>query len=69
MFRYVTDVQVDRCLKEILVKRKHILQEKQDILSGTNVDWTAKRQRGLEDGLRIWPNRKVSHPLFLSEQS
>lgn len=68
MFRYVIDVQVDWCRKKILIQRKYILKEKQHILSGTNVDEIAKGQRGLEDRLRIWPNRKVSCPLFLSGQ-
>ena len=68
MFKYVINVQVDWCQKKILVQRKYILKEKQHILSGTNVDGIAKGQRGLEDRRRIWPNRKVSRPLFLSGQ-
>lgn len=67
-FRYVIDVEVNWGQKKILVQRTYILQEKEHILSGTNTDGIAKGQRGLEDGLRIWPNRNLSHPLFLSGQ-
>lgn len=68
MFWYVIDVEVNWGQKKILVQRKYILKEKQHVLSGTNIDRIAKGQRGLEDRLRIWPNRKVSHALFLSGQ-
>lgn len=53
---------------KILVQIKYILKEKQHILSSTNIDVIAKGQRGLGDRLRIWPNGKVSQPLFLSGQ-
>lgn len=68
MFRYVIDVEMNWSQKKFLVQRKHILKEKQHILSGTNTDGIPKEQRGLKDELRICPNKRVSHPLFLSGQ-
>lgn len=69
MFRYVLDVQVDWYWKKILVQRKYVLKEKQHILSDRNVDGIAKGQKGLEDSLRIWPNRKVSIVLYFYQDS
>lgn len=59
---------MDWCRKKIVVQRKYLLKEKQHIVSGTNAVGIAKGQRGLEDRLRIRPNRKVSRALFLSGQ-
>lgn len=56
----------DSCSKEIHFKGE--TRDLKEILSGTNVDGISKGQRGLEDRLRIRPNRKVSRPLFLSGQ-
>lgn len=69
MFRYVLDVQVDWYWKKILVQRKYVLKEKQHILSDRNVDGIAKGQKGLEDSLRTWPNRKVSIVLYFYQDS